>query len=178
MSSAFSQPPEKRISAQFTHQAEIDETLQRLLHRGVPKENIVIVRNFQSETRIVGFLDKTDRVKALSLKGAIHGLVLGAALTAIAETDTFLLPLLGRVSTGSVGAILLGAVGGALLISLSIGLGATLLIPELSEVDRPAIYQTQTRPGTLSLVVGAPTEKSGEISLLLQSAGGNDILTT
>lgn len=178
MSTTFAQPPEKRISARFIHRVQADEALRRLLKRGVTTENMAIVRDFQSKTYIVGFRNKADLVKAGLMKGATHGLVLGAALIAIAEVDTLVLPLLRTVSIGMPGAIFLGALGGGILGSLIIGLGTLLFVSEPLEDERPAVYQTQTQPGTLTVVVDVPAEKSGETFLLLQVAGGEDISST
>jgi len=176
MTSSFDSP-QKRVAARFTHQGEVDEALRRLLRRGVPKERISIRRQFCSETRIVGFLSKADLVKSGMVKGALNGSLLGAALTAIAEVNTFVLPLLGTLTTGPAGAIALGAIGGTILGALGAGLGAMFLLPETAEGEGPALYNTQTQPGQLSLIVEVPESKAGEIFLLLQSVGGQDVTT-
>lgn len=49
MTSAFAKLPEKCVSAAFKDEKKLQEAIQRLLDRGVPKERISIVgRNFQS----------------------------------------------------------------------------------------------------------------------------------
>ena len=52
---------ERTISAVFKEEKQIDNVIRRLLDRNVPKDNISVMgRNFQSETRISGFITKRD----------------------------------------------------------------------------------------------------------------------
>jgi hypothetical protein len=44
--------------------------------------------------------------------------------------------------------------------------------------DRAAIYQTRVQAGEFLIVVEVPADKSGEIFLLLQGAGGEEVATT
>lgn len=58
---------------------------------------------------------------------------------------------------------------GAGLVSAFVALG----IPE----DKAAVYQTRIKAGEFLVAVEAPADKSGEIKLLLESAGGEEIHT-
>ena len=89
--------------------------------------------------------------------------------------DTFILPLLRTLTTGALGAIALGVIGGSLLRALGAGAGSALLLPETGEGEGPTIYNTQMQPGRLSVTVDVLESKAGEIYLLLQSAGGQDV---
>jgi hypothetical protein len=53
------------LSAVFQTQEQVDTAIRRLLHRGISRDDIsVIGKNFQSETRITGFLTKRDVILA------------------------------------------------------------------------------------------------------------------
>lgn len=167
----------RRVSARFAHRDQLDEALRRLLKRRIPKEKVAIMRQYCSKTQIVGFWHKADLIRASALRGALHGIFFGGALTAIAGVTTFTLPLMGSITLDPPRAIALGAMGGACLSAMGVGLGASLLVPELAEGEEPPIYRTLTQPGKLSLVIEVPAERSGEVLLLLQSAGGEDVLS-
>ena len=50
-------PADRTISAVFAEQSQIDGVVRKIIDRGIPKEDISVMgRNFQSETRITGFI--------------------------------------------------------------------------------------------------------------------------
>ncbi len=179
MTSAFAQPPEKCVSATFKDEAKLQDAVQRLLNRGVPKERISILgRNFQTEMRITGFLTRKDMVLDGFATGAIYGSLFGSVLSAVGGVGILFIPFLGAVAAaGPLAAALLGAASGALYGALGAGLGSVLMSLGMPQ-DKAAIYQTRVHAGEFLLVVEVPAEKAGETFLLLQSAGGEEVATT
>lgn len=179
MSSAFEKPPEKCVSAAFKEEKKLENTIKRLLDRGVPKDNISIVgRNFQSEARIAGFLTKKDVILDGMTTGAIYGSLFGSLLSLVTGVAVLFVPFLGvAVAAGPLGAALLGATSGALYGALGAGLGSVLMSLGMPQ-DKAAIYQTRLQAGEFLLVVEVPADKSGEIFLLLEAAGGEEVAIT
>jgi hypothetical protein len=179
MTSTFAKTPEKCVSAAFKDEKKLQDAVQRLLDRGVPKERISIIgRNFQSEARITGFLTKKDVILDGLASGALYGSLFGSVLSLLTGVGVLFIPFLGAVvAAGPLGAALLGATSGALYGALGAGLGSVLISLGMPQ-DKAAIYQTRVQAGEFLLVVEVPEEKSGEIFLLLQSAGGEEVATT
>ncbi|WP_448571637.1 ChaB family protein [Trichothermofontia sp.] len=179
MTSAFAKAPEKCVSAAFKDEKKLQDAVQRLLDRGVPKERISIVgRNFQSEARITGFLTKKDVILDGFASGALYGSLFGSVLSLLTGVGVLFIPFLGAVvAAGPLGAALLGATSGALYGALGAGLGSALISLGMPQ-DKAAIYQTRVQAGEFLLVVEVPEEKSGETFLLLQSAGGEEVSIT
>jgi len=179
MSSALEKPPEKCVSAAFKEERKLEDAIKRLLDRGVPKDNISIVgRNFQSEARITGFLTKKDVILDGVTTGAIYGSLFGSLLSLVTGVGILFVPFLGAVvAAGPLGAALLGATSGALYGALGAGLGSVLMSLGMPQ-DKAAIYQTRLQAGEFLLVVEVPADKSGEIFLMLQAAGGEDVAIT
>jgi len=179
MSSAFAKTPEKCVSATFKDEKKLQDAVQRLLNRGVPKERISIIgRNFQSEARITGFLTKKDVILDGLASGALYGSLFGSVLSLLTGVGVLFIPFLGAVvAAGPLGAALLGATSGALYGALGAGLGSALISLGMPQ-DKAAIYQTRVQAGEFLLVVEVPEEKSGETFLLLQSAGGEEVAIT
>ncbi len=179
MSSAFEKPPEKCVSAAFKEEKKLEDAIKRLLDRGVPKDNISIVgRNFQSEARITGFLTKKDVILDGMTIGAIYGSLFGSLLSLVTGVGVLFVPFLGAVvAAGPLGAALLGATSGALYGALGAGLGSVLMSLGMPQ-DKAAIYQTRLQAGEFLLVVEVPADKSGEIFLLLEAAGGEEVAIT
>lgn len=179
MTSAFAKPPEKCVSAAFKNEQKLQTAVQRLLDRGVPKERISIMgRNFQSESRITGFVTKKDVILDGLASGALYGSLFGSVLSLLTGVGVLFIPFLGAVVTaGPLTAALLGATSGALYGALGAGLGSVLMSLGMPQ-DKAAIYQTRVQAGEFLLVVEVPEEKSGEIFLLLQSAGGEEVAIT
>ncbi|MEN9231883.1 MAG: ChaB family protein [Thermostichus sp. DG02_5_bins_236] len=177
--SAFTNPPQKCVSAAFKEEKKLQDCIQRLLNRGVPNDRISIIgRNFQTEAKITGFLTRKDVILDGLTSGAIYGSLFGSLLGALTGVGVLFIPFLGAVvAAGPLGAALLGATGGALYGALGAGLGSALVSLGMPQ-DKAAIYQTRVQAGEFLLVVQVPEEKSGEIYLLLQSAGGEELSIT
>jgi hypothetical protein len=61
------QSAERTITAVFTEESQVDDTVRRLLNRGVDRDRISVMgRNFQSQTRISGFITKKVEVDSQS----------------------------------------------------------------------------------------------------------------
>ncbi|MCS7293226.1 MAG: ChaB family protein [Gloeomargarita sp. SKYBB_i_bin120] len=179
MTSAFALPPEKCVSATFKRQEALQEAVQRLLNRGVPRERISIIgRNFQTEARITGFLTRKDVILDGLATGALYGSLFGSVLSLLTGVGVLFIPFIGTVvAAGPLAAALLGATTGAIYGALGAGLGSALISLGMPQ-DKAAIYQTRVQAGEFLLVVEVPAEKSGEIFLLLQSAGGEEVAIT
>lgn len=179
MTSEYAKPPEKCVSATFKEEKKLEEAIRRLLNRGVPKENISIIgRNFQSQSRITGFLTKKDVILDGLTSGAIYGSLFGSLLSLLTGVGVLFIPFIGAVvAAGPLAAALLGATSGALYGALGAGLGSALISLGMPQ-DKAAIYQTRVQAGEFLLVVEVPAEKYGEIFLLLQAAGGEEVAVT
>ncbi|MEN9251511.1 MAG: ChaB family protein [Thermostichales cyanobacterium BF4_bins_65] len=177
--SAFANPPKKCVSAAFKQESQLQECIDRLLRRGVPNDRISIIgRNFQTEAKISGFITRKDVIIDGLTSGAIYGSLFGSLLGVLTGVGVLFIPFLGAVvAAGPLGAALLGATGGALYGALGAGLGSALISLGMPQ-DKAAIYQTRVQAGEFLLVVQVPEEKSGEIYLLLQSAGGEELSIT
>ncbi|MGY2975115.1 ChaB family protein [Thermostichus sp. MS-CIW-37] len=174
--SAFAQAPKKCVSAAFKEEGKLQECIQRLLNRGIPNDRISIIgRNFQTEAKITGFITRKEVVLDGLTNGAIYGSLFGSLLGLLTGVGVLFIPFLGAVvAAGPLGAALLGATGGALYGALGAGLGSALIALGMPQ-EKAAIYQTRIQAGEFLLVVQVPEEKSGEIYLLLQSAGGEEV---
>lgn len=169
---------ERTISAVFKEQKQIDDVIRRLLDRGVSKEHISVMgQNFQSETRISGFLTKRDVILGGLRSGAVFGSLFGSLLGLLTGVGVLFVPFVGPiVAAGPIGALLLGATSGALAGSAGAGLASVLVAIGLPE-EKAAIYQTRMQAGEFVLMAEVPSDRSGEIQLLVESAGGQEIHT-
>lgn len=170
---------ERTISAIFKEQSQVDNVIRRLLDRGITQDNIsVLGKNFRSETKIAGFITKKDVILGGLTQGGIFGSLFGSILGLLTEVGVLFIPFVGPVvAAGPIGAALLGAVTGALAGSAGGGLASALIALGMPE-DKAAIYQTRIEAGEFLVVVEVPADKSGEIQLLLESAGGEGISIT
>jgi cation transport regulator ChaB len=170
--------PERTITAVFSEKEQIDGVIRRLLDRSVSRDHIsVIGKNFHSETRIAGFITKRDVILGGLKRGGIFGSVFGSFLALLTGVGVLFIPFVGTVvAAGPIGAVLLGAASGALAGSAGAGLVSVLMTLGMSE-DKAAIYQTSVEAGDFLVMVEVPANKSGEIQLLLESAGGKEIST-
>jgi cation transport regulator ChaB len=169
---------ERTISAVFKEQNQVDDVIRRLLDRGVSREHISVMgRNFQSETRIAGFISKKDVILGGLRTGAIFGSLFGSFLSLLSGVGVLFIPFVGPiVAAGPVGALLLGAASGAIAGSAGAGLVSvftTLGMPE----DKAAIYQTRLQAGEFLVMAEVPSDRAGEFQLLIESAGGEEINT-
>jgi len=169
----------KCVSATFKEENKLQDAVQRLLNRGIPKEDISIIgRNFKSEAKITGFLTKKDIILDGLTSGALYGSLFGSVLSLVSGVGVLFIPFLGAVvAAGPLAAALLGATSGALYGAIGAGLGSVLISFGMAK-DRAAIYQTRVQAGEFLIVVEVPADKSGEIFLLLQGAGGEEVATT
>lgn len=169
---------ERTVSAIFKDREQIDNVIPRLLDRGISRDDIsVIGKNFHSETKIAGFITKKDVILGGLRQGAIFGSLFGSALALLSGVGVLFVPFVGTlVAAGPLGAALLGATSGAIAGSAGAGLVSAFVALGLPE-DKAAVYQTRIEAGEFLLAVEVPTDKSGEIHLLLESAGGEEIHT-
>jgi cation transport regulator ChaB len=169
---------EQTISAVFKEEKQIDSVIRRLLDRGIPSDRVSVMgQNFQSETRISGFITKKDVILGGLRNGAIFGSLFGSFLSLLTGVGVLFIPFVGPVvAAGPIGAVLIGAASGAIAGSAGAGLVSALAALGMPE-DKAAIYQTRLQAGEFLLMVEVPAERSGEYRLLLESAGGEEIHT-
>jgi len=170
---------ERTVSGVFKEQEQVENVIRRLLDRGVTRDHISVMgNNFQSETRISGFITKKDVIFGGLRSGAIFGSLFGSLLGLLSGVGVLFIPFVGSVvAAGPIGGALLGAASGALAGSAGGGLAsvlATLGMPE----EKAAVYQTRLKAGEFIVMAEVPRDKAGEISLLLQSAGGEETHTS
>lgn len=166
------------ISAIFQEERQIDNVVRRLIDRGIPKENISVMgRNFQSETRITGFISKRDVILGGLRSGAIFGSLFGSFLSLLSGVGVLFIPFVGPVvAAGPIGAVLLGAASGAIAGSAGVGLVSVLTALGMPE-EEAALYQTQLQAGEFVMMLEVPADRSGEYKLILESTGGKNIHT-
>ncbi|AFZ02094.1 ChaB family protein [Calothrix sp. PCC 6303] len=170
---------DRTISAVFKKQEEVDGAVRRLIDRGVPRDRISVMgNNFQSETRIAGFITKRDVILGGLRQGAIFGSLFGSLLGLLSGVGVLFIPFVGPVvAAGPIGAALLGAASGALAGSAGAGLASVLMTLGMSE-EKAAIYQTRLQAGEFIVMAEISADKSGEFQLLMESAGGEEIHTS
>ncbi|MBE9200379.1 MULTISPECIES: ChaB family protein [unclassified Nodularia (in: cyanobacteria)] len=170
---------ERTISAVFKEQKQIDQVIRRLLDRGVPRDNISIMgKDFQSQTRISGFITKKDVILGGLRTGAIFGSLFGSFLSLLTGVGVLFVPFVGPiVAAGPIGALLLGAASGAIAGSAGAGLVSALTAWGMPE-DKAAVYQTRLQAGEFILMAEVPSDRLGEFQLLIESSGGEEIHTT
>ncbi len=169
---------ERSVSAIFKNREQVDSVIRRLLDRGISRDDIsVIGKNFHSETKIAGFITKKDVILGGLRQGAIFGSLFGSALALLSGVGVLFVPFIGTlVAAGPLGAALLGAASGALAGSAGAGLVSAFVALGMPE-EKATVYQTRIEAGDFMVAVEVPANKSGEIQLLLESAGGEEIHT-
>ena len=170
---------ERTISAVFTRQKQIDQVIRRLLDRGVPRDHISVMgKDFQSETRISGFITKKDVILGGLRTGAIFGSLFGSFLSLLTGVGVLFIPFVGPiVAAGPIGALLLGAASGAIAGSAGAGIVSVLTAWGMPE-DQATVYQTRLQAGQFILMAEVPSDRLGEFQLLIESSGGEEIHTT
>lgn len=170
------QSAERTITAVFTAESQVDDTVRRLLNRGVERDRISVMgRNFQSQTRISGFITKKDVILGGLRNGAIFGSLFGSLLSLLTGVGVLFIPFIGSVvAAGPISSILLGAATGALAGSAGAGLASYLTTLGMPE-DKATVYETRLKAGEFLVMVEVPAHKSGEYQLLMESAGGEEI---
>jgi cation transport regulator ChaB len=135
-------------------------------------------KNFQSKTRIAGFITKRDVVFGGLRSGAVFGSLFGSFLALLTGVGVLFIPFVGPVvAAGPLGALLLGAASGAIAGSAGAGLVSALVAWGMPE-EKATIYQTRVEAGEFLVMAEVPANKSGEFQLLLESAGGEEVHTT
>lgn len=167
---------ERTISVVFNQEDQLDPVIRRLIDRGVPQDHIsVLGQNFQSKTRITGFITKKDVILGGLRNGAVFGSFFGSFLSLLTGVGVLFIPFVGSVvAAGPIGAVLLGAATGAIAGSAGAGIAsalATLGMPE----DKATLYQTRLQAGEFLVMVEVPADRTGEFQLLLESAGGQEM---
>ena len=167
---------ERMITAVFKEEKQVDNVVRRLIDRGVPQDHISLMgQNFESQTRIAGFISKKDVILGGLRTGAVFGSLFGSLLSLFTGMGVLFIPFLGSVvAAGPITSVLLGAASGALAGSAGAGLAsalATLGMPK----EKAAVYETRVKAGEFLLMAEVPAEKSGEYQLLIESAGGEEI---
>jgi cation transport regulator ChaB len=167
---------ERTITAVLKEEAQVDNVVRRLIDRGVPQDHISVMgQNFQSESRIAGFITKKDVILGGLRTGAVFGSLFGSLLSLFTGVGVLFIPFIGSVvAAGPITAVLLGAATGAIAGSAGAGLAsalATLGMPE----EKAAVYETRVKAGEFLLMAEVPSNKSGEYQLLVESAGGEEI---
>jgi cation transport regulator ChaB len=170
---------ERTITAVFKEQRQIDQVIRRLLDRGIPRDYISVMgKDFQSETRISGFITKKDVILGGLRTGAIFGSLFGSFLSLLTGVGILFVPFVGPiVAAGPIGALLLGAASGAIAGSAGAGLVSVLTAWGMPE-DKATVYQTRLQAGQFILMAEVPSHRLGEFQLLLESAGGEEIHTS
>lgn len=170
---------ERTISAVYKEQEQVDKAIRRLLDRGVPESHISVMgRNFQSNTRIAGFITKKDMILGGLRSGAIFGSLFGSILSLLTGVGVLFIPFVGSVvAAGPLTAVLLGATSGALAGSAGAGLVSALAALGMPE-EKATIYQTRLQAGEFLVMAEVPADRSGEFQLLMESTGGEELAVT
>jgi Heat induced stress protein YflT len=159
---------ERTVSAVFKTEEEIDGVVRRLLDRGVSRDHISVMgRNFQSQTRISGFISKRDVILGGLRTGAVFGSLFGSLFSLLSGVGVLFIPFVGPiVAAGPIGALLLGAASGALVGSAGGGLASVLTTLGMPE-DKATVYQTRLQAGEFVLMAEVPADRAGEYQLLV-----------
>lgn len=170
---------ERTVSAVFKEEKQLDNVVRRLMDRGVPQDHISVMgKNFQSNTRIAGFISKRDVIFGGLRSGAIFGSLFGSFLGLLTGVGVLFIPFVGTVvAAGPLGGLLLGAASGAIAGSAGAGLVSALVAWGMPE-DKATIYQTRVEAGEFLVMAEVPADKTGEFQLLLESAGGEEVHTS
>ncbi len=167
---------DKTISAIFQKEEQVDNVIRRLIDREVDRDHISVMgRNFQSQTRIAGFITKKDVILSGLRSGAIFGSLFGSLLSLLTGVGVLFIPFIGSVvAAGPISSVLLGAATGAIAGSAGAGLASALATLGMSE-EKATLYETRLKAGEFLVMVEVPANRSGEYQLLMESTGGEEI---
>ena len=167
---------ERTITAVVKEESQVDALVRRLINRGVPQDHISLMgQNFESKTRITGFISKKDVILGGLRTGAVFGSLFGSLLSLFTGMGVLFIPFVGSVvAAGPITSVLLGAASGALAGSAGAGLASALSTLGMPK-EKAAIYETRVKAGEYLLMVEVPANRSGEYQLLIESAGGEEI---
>jgi cation transport regulator ChaB len=167
---------QKTITAIFQQENQVDNVIKRLLDRGVPRDHLSVMgRDFQSQTRISGFISKKDVILGGLRNGAIFGSLFGSLLSLLTGVGVLFIPFVGTVvAAGPLSALLLGAATGAIAGGAGAGLASVLTTWGMPE-DKATVYETRLKAGEFIVMAEVPADQSGEFRLLIENAGGQEI---
>ncbi len=167
---------ERTISAILKTESDVDRVVRRLLDRGVERDYVSVMgKDFQSQTRISGFITKKDVILGGLRTGALFGSLFGTLLSLLTGVGVLFIPFVGSVvAAGPISSVLLGAATGAIAGGAGAGLAsalATLGMPE----DKATLYETRVKAGEFLLLVETPADRTGEYQALIESEGGEAV---
>lgn len=167
---------ERTITAVYKQEEQVDDAVRRLINRGVDRDHISVMgKNFQSQSRISGFITKKDVIVGGLRTGAIFGSLFGSLLSLFTGVGVLFIPFIGSVvAAGPISSVLLGAATGAIAGSAGAGLASVLTTLGMSE-DKAAVYETRLKAGEYLVMAEVPAQKTGEYQLLMENAGGEEI---
>ncbi|MFW6296059.1 MAG: ChaB family protein [Halothece sp.] len=170
---------EQTVSGVIKEEKKLDKVVRRLLDQGIPQDHIsVLGKNFQSQTRISGFVSKKDIILGGLRTGGLFGSLFGSVLALLTGIGALWIPFVGWVVAGGpIGAALLGAAGGAIAGGAGAGLASflsTLGMPE----DKATLYQTRLEAGEFLIMAEVPANQSSEIQSLLENEGAEEVHTS
>ncbi|WP_287127621.1 ChaB family protein [Candidatus Cyanaurora vandensis] len=168
---------EQAVTGVFKTQQEVDAVVRRLLDIGVTREDISIVgRNFESNSRVAGFLTRGDVIRGGLVNGALYGAFFGSVLSLLTGIGVLFIPFVGPVvAAGPLGAALLGAASGALAGSLGSGLASVFISMGMPE-EKVSIYQTRMQAGEFVVVAEGLTAQIPQIETVMAEGGGEEIM--
>ncbi|MDY7021107.1 MAG: general stress protein, partial [Cyanobacteriota bacterium] len=119
---------ERTITAVFQQEKQVNDVVRRLIDRGVSQEHLSVMgRNFESNTRITGFITKKDVILGGLRSGAIFGSLFGSLLSLLTGVGVLFVPFIGTVvAAGPLSSVLIGAATGAIAGSAGAGLASVL----------------------------------------------------
>ena len=167
---------ERTVTAVLKEEQQVDNVVRRLIDRGVPQDHISVMgQNFQSESRIAGFISKKDVILGGLRTGAVFGSLFGSLLSLFTGVGVLFIPFIGSVvAAGPITSVLLGAATGAIAGSAGAGLASALTTLGMPK-EKAAVYETRVKAGEFLLMAEVPANKTGEYQLLIESAGGEEI---
>lgn len=167
------------VSAVFKQENQVNQAIQRLLDEGVSRDHISAMgRNFQSQTRIAGFISKRDVILGGLRTGAVFGSLFGSLLSLLTGVGVLFIPFVGSiVAAGPIGAVLLGAAGGALAGGAGAGLASALVTLGMPK-DKATVYETRLQAGEFLVMAEVPRDRSSEVHHILENAGGEEVHTS
>lgn len=167
---------EQTISAVFQTEQQIDKVVRLLMDSGVPQDFVSVMgQNFQSETRIAGFISKKDVILGGLRTGAVFGSLFGSLLSLFTGVGVLFVPFIGSVvAAGPISSVLLGAATGAIAGSAGAGLASALTTLGMPE-EKATIYETRIKAGEYLLMVEVPAAKSDQYYSMIENTGGEEI---
>lgn len=170
---------QKTITGIFQSEKEVDTVVKQLIDKGVPQDHLSVMgKDFESQTRISGFISKKDVIIGGLRSGAIFGSLFGSLLSLLTGVGVLFIPFVGSVvAAGPLSSLLLGAATGAIAGSAGGGFASVLSTWGMPE-DKAAIYETRLKAGAFIVMVEVPDEGSQEYTQLMENAGGQEVHVT